>query len=204
MKILNENFYQNRIKEFLNDMREFILKNDFDSVYQEIFEDANFQGAVTEFLINKAGINPLEFMDIVPNFFAYGSKIKTIHIPDHITYIGPCAFEGSSIESINLHNGIKNIPDECFAWSQLKEIRLPYDLKKIAYRAFAGCLIEEIHLPHSLEEIEDSVFAECDNLTKIYYDGTKYEWDNLIGNWDIARWLGISNSYKHVDIIFER
>lgn len=89
-----------RIKGFLNGNIELLNSNNFDELYRKFQYVAAINTSLTEILY-QAGINPLEYMTKVPDFYASGSGIITeITIPGTITAIGSHAFE----ECINLRN----------------------------------------------------------------------------------------------------
>lgn len=79
----------------------------------------------------------------------YDCKIKSIVIPNHITYIGEGAFS------------------HCF---KLSSITLPTALTYIHKSLFSTCLkLNEITIPDSVIEIKDSAFADCSSLSSIKF-----------------------------------
>ena len=74
--------------------------------------------ALTEFFY-KNGLDPLNFMDIVPAYFRCGDKtIDTVVIPDGIKHIWGSAFK------------------TCMA---LTEVYIPSSVRTINYECFLGC-----------------------------------------------------------------
>ncbi|MBQ3866835.1 MAG: hypothetical protein II776_08015, partial [Clostridia bacterium] len=53
----------------------------------------------------------------------------------------------------------------------------------IGFQAFAFAKLEEVTLPASLTEVMDAAFDGNENLAKVYYDGTREEWDNINVGW---------------------
>lgn len=89
-----------RIKGFLNGNIELLNSNNFEELYRKFQYVAAINTPLTEILY-QAGINPLEYMTKVPEYYAAGSGIiEEVSIPENITVIGSHAFE----ECINLRN----------------------------------------------------------------------------------------------------
>ena len=60
------------------------------------------------------------------------------------------------------------------------------NVTKIKAFAFYGCeAMTSITIPKNIKKIETSAFSDCVNLTDVYYDGTKAEWDAIApGTWN--------------------
>lgn len=101
----------------------------------------------------------------------YGrSDIKSIEIPDSITYIGNSAFyECSSLESILIPDSVTYIASYAFyGCSGISEIDIPDSVSFIGSGAFGKCSkISEITIPDGIESIGGSTFIECRNLKSI-------------------------------------
>lgn len=75
------------------------------------------------------------------------SALKSISLPDSVTYIGAKAFQSCRL---------------------LTDIKLPAKINKISEYTFAYCVgLEEINLPSELENIEASAFTDCWQLKQI-------------------------------------
>lgn len=197
-----------KIKELLNKYKEEINNNDFKYIYNDLNNSEDIYGKdigkLTEIFLS-ANINPLNFLDEVPDYFLYNSKIEEINIPSNITRIGEGAFKHSKLETINIFGDLyQGISDNAFA--------LCYGLRKVTFNkvasigvsAFYQCFnLEELHLPEGVKYISNDAFYDsglktiyipkslrrlwkgsltCDNLEAIYYGGNKDEWQNLIRN----------------------
>lgn len=94
--------------------------------------------------------------------------IKTVIVPDSVTYIGEDAFcDLRSLEHIDLPNSITNISSYMF-WNctSLKSIVIPNSVTKIDDDAFRNCYkLENIVIPNSVTSIFSNAFDECKNLT---------------------------------------
>ena len=100
------------------------------------------------FLPLKNNINPLEYIDELPNYFAAELDIKKIIIP----------------------NGFINIPEGAFSdCSKLESIYIPKSVIDIGWAAFAGCNnLKDVYYEGTQEEweriyIEESYLDEGDD-----------------------------------------
>lgn len=197
-----------RVKDLLNKYKEEINNNDFIFIYSDLNDNSDIIasdiGELTELFLS-ANINPLNFLNEVPDYFLYNSKIKEINIPPNITRIGESAFKFSKLETINifgdLYQGISNDAFElCYnlrkvtfnkvrsigesAFCQcfnLEEIHLPEGVRYISNDTFYGSGLKTIYIPKSVRRIWKDSLA-CNDLKTIYYGGNKDEWQNLIRN----------------------
>lgn len=127
-------------------------------------------------------------MNTIPKFFLFGSNIKHITIPSHITKISSYAFSNCS---------------------SLTEIALPSSLEWIEDQAFQSCTsLTEIVTPNSVRHIDNSAFRGCNRLARLVL-GANLEYlglnviedtdlKTIICNFDTKRWqdvaAGVSNS----------
>lgn len=89
-------------------------------------------------------------------------------------------FENKNLEKVVLSNEIKTIEDYAFYYcSKLREVDLGNSLEKIGEDAFSYCAIEEITIPISCTVISRFAFYHCQNLSKIYYEGTIEQWQEI-------------------------
>jgi len=121
------------------------------------------------------------------NVFAYASYLSTVHYnaincsPDWIhgiTYSIP--FPDSPISTITIGDKVEVIPKGIF-WSYT----YPYPFTSIV-------------IPKSVKIIDDFAFHQCPFLNTVYYEGTEYEWKNIIiGEWNDPIHLdAVSFNYK--------
>ncbi len=92
--------------------------------------------------------------------------LKSITIPDSVSYIGSGAFRASNIESINIPNGVTEIETDTFRdCKNLKSITIPDSVLSIGPESFFSCTsLESITIPDSVVNIE-SWFEDCKSLT---------------------------------------
>ena len=110
-------FTDTEFKDFMQKHRAEILKNDWTAIYDDLLSYLDVSN-LTDFLLNKAHINPLYYMKSVPIYFAYKLDIPSINIPNNVTIIGRYAFYGCS---------------------SLTSITIPSSVTSIGYGAFSGC-----------------------------------------------------------------
>lgn len=164
---------QDFIEKYIND----IDTNNWKKVYNMANEelDGVSVGQLTEIFLDSE-IHPLLWMEDIPNNFLNStSKIKSIHIPDSVYWIGKRAFYDSKLEDLDLSNTIiLSIEPEAF-WDchNLEKIIFSNKLMRISVRSFANCYsLKEIILPKSLELVQSNSFYDCYNLKSIIYEGT--------------------------------
>ena len=108
--------------------------------------------------------------------FADCSSLKSITLPDGLTFIGLDAFANcSSLKSITIPGGVKKIGESgyvCYGafgrCSALESITLPDGLTFIGDSTFSGCSsLKSITIPDSVTYLGDSTFAYCSSLKSI-------------------------------------
>ena len=88
----------NGVKEFIRERVHLIDNNLWDTFYDEVTIDDNFQllymiGELTEFLYS-CGCDPLQYMTKIPVGYLAGSNRSEFIIPEHIKCIEMGAFRG--------------------------------------------------------------------------------------------------------------
>ena len=97
-------------------------------------------------------------------------KLKTIDLPDTVTYIGNDVFDGCrQLEAVKMSENISFIGNGAFnGCTSLKNIQLPEKVTHIGRAAFCGCEnIKEIDVPDKVTQIADTAFANCKNLESV-------------------------------------
>lgn len=65
--------------------------------------------------------------------------------------------------------------------SSVKFIHIPINTTKIGNYAFYECTsLENILIPNSVTLIGFCTFCHCESLSRVYYEGTQYQWENNI------------------------
>ena len=139
------------LKDIIIEFEEELNNKAFDVIYDNI--DIMYLKAAFTALLLKNNINPLEYMNEIPNYFAYELDIKEFVIPNNVTNISYAAFEGcNDLTNIIILGSITSIYSDAFKdCISLTNINIPKSVKVISYGAFNGCI----------------------NLTDVYYEGSK-------------------------------
>ena len=137
--------------------------------------------------------------------FYYCEGMKRITIPESVTNIGKHALCNCiSLKTVSLPKTLTKIDYGVLSGcSGLTEIRIPENVTEIAYNAFDGCSslssitipdkvktigdnafsfctrLKHIKIPKSVNAIGTEAFYYCDQLKRIYYGGTKSDWDKI-------------------------
>lgn len=94
------------------------------------------------------------------------------------------------LTSINIPNSIIEIENLAFASTKISNVVIPNSVIRIAPGAFRSCnLLTSVTISQSVKSIEQQAFGDCDNLTDVYYGGTKEQWENITiesGNEDLT------------------
>lgn len=99
-----------------------------------------------------------------------GTPLKTISLPQSVTYIGEEAFgDCEDLETINFPEGLTSIGyDAFYDCVKLTEINLPESLTYIGTYAFGGCdALDNVVLPKGLKQLNSGVFSGCESLKTI-------------------------------------
>ena len=97
-------------------------------------------------------------------------EITSIVIPDSVTSIGIGVFENcDKLESVTLPKGLKTIEKNTFReCTKLGNVALPETLESIGSAAFWNCdSITEVTIPETVKDLGDAAFYECASLVKV-------------------------------------
>ena len=193
-------------EEFLQVYINLIDENNFEELYRlgpNVIGRCRDMGHVTEYLL-KAGINPLEYLFSLPEFYLADTFIENFIVPQKITEIGEFAFfRCSKLNSITIPDSVNSIGQFAFAeCSNLTIIKFPENLRilnehickdctylfnallpsrleVIGHSAFLNCkYLKTIKIPITVKHIQSAAFMNCP-LMDIYYDGTKENWSQI-------------------------
>lgn len=128
-------------------------------------------------------IIPAHIQSIERNAFAVCQKLETVDFEadSQLTKLGMGAFtECQNLRNINLPQSLKSIDYRVFAETNISKLHLPDSVQSIYPNAFEDMReLEEITLPKNLTKVERNLFLGCNKLKKIFYNGSKEEWDRL-------------------------
>lgn len=138
-------------------IRRAIQDRNFTYIYEYLNVNI-YRSIFTQFFYNELKVNPLDYMDYVPEVFFSHSPIINFTIPDNIKSIKSRAFDKCrSLTTIEIPNSVIDIGEGAFqACTTLTSVMIPDSVKIIGELAFEYC--------HSLERVE---FGENSQLTTI-------------------------------------
>lgn len=209
-------------KTILNKYKEAINNGDFESIYKDrlVFFQPMLASEISQIFLN-SGINPLNYLNKVPNAFLIGADIDQIEIPNGIIEIRSSAFNDcTNLTKIEIPNSVDKIGAYAFYHcANLKYIKfsknietiprgicancvslefayLPDKLKIIKENAFNGCSkLQDIVLPRGIKTIKS--FALPRNLKYAYYDGIKEQWKKVNVDFDNPFFKDINPTIAH-------
>ncbi len=98
------------------------------------------------------------------------TNMKSITIPDSVTYIEPGSFQRcSALESITIPDSVTNIGNDVFMFcNNLREVRLPSGMTSIPEGMFSNCgSLADITIPDGVTSIGAWAFRSCSSLADI-------------------------------------
>ena len=141
------------LAEFIKTHVDEINNNDFTEVYKDAHNslshkwyDNNALYKLTEIFLD-AGIEPLKYMQEVPDYYLIHSAITSVEIPDNVKSIGTSAFR---------------------TCERLKSVTIPDSVTYIGENAFTCCFeLTSLTISNSLTSISKSVFELCTRLKSV-------------------------------------
>ncbi len=109
---------------------------------------------------------------ISQNGFSSSTLLKSIHIPDSVTVIGPNAFMGvPTLERVYADGEIRLIGNGAFeGCTALESVSIPNGAKSVGARAFKGCVkLEGINVAGDGAVVGDGAFEGCTGLKDITF-----------------------------------
>lgn len=182
-----------RVKKFIEENKQLIEKDEWVTFYEKVNEVSGSilvtdVGEMTTVFL-KAGVNPLSYIDKVPERFLLGQPIKSFEIPEGITEIGDFAFMlCEDLIHIATPSALTSIGKGAFSQcKKLKQISLD-NIQKVSRSAFYSCnSLESVVLSASLGRISDFAFKYCTELNNIVFKGTRKQWRDVLKGTD---WYG--------------
>lgn len=149
---------------------------------------------------------PSDIKYIASMAFSDQRNLVGITLPDGVKLIGGSIFSHcENLERVRLPSDLTEIPDSTFSnCYKLLQIQIPDGVRTIGYSAFSNCQsLEEVIMPDGLTEIANRTFfhsliirlvvpvtvkkigfgairAMLTTETKIYYAGTKEQWEDVV------------------------
>lgn len=174
-------------KEMLRKYKHLVNKNDFETFYINVISecDPNYSiggdeciGELTD-VFYKAGINPLKFMTLIPDYFLFNQSIDfEFKIPPTIREIGSKAFMHSNITHLIVPGTVNYISSDAFEYCSLEYVEIKEGVKTLGNFAFDSCFsLKEVIIPKSVHSIGVDIFDGCelDQLKVKGYRGSAIE-----------------------------
>lgn len=124
---------------------------------------------------------PNSLQTIGDNSFWRCSSLEEIIIPNSVTTIGSNAFDScSSLKEVVIPNSVTTLRGTFTQCALLEKVVLGSSFDVVGHQAFYGCEnLTELVIPSSLTAIDDCAFSGCTSLEKVYYMGTKSQWNSI-------------------------
>lgn len=108
-------------------------------------------------------------------------NLTDVYIPDTVTSIEYGAFFHCwSLQEIELPESLTTINAGAFTNCGIQYIDIPRGVTSIEYETFSGCAdLSTVTIPNSVTKIDDTAFKGCYDLKDIYYEGSRYQWENI-------------------------
>lgn len=158
-------------KEFLKKHKDDFIENNtknWISIYADAYvtHEESFIPSLTELILSKNKIDPLDKLNYVPEHYAEGldqinldPNDHTLTLGEHISGIGTAAFQSCQL---------------------LSEVTILEGCTTIGDSAFRDCPnLVEVTIPSTIKYIGKNAFADCWQLTDVYYNGDCSDWERI-------------------------
>ena len=119
---------------------------------------------------NSNPLSYIKFRHLNGHLFLNGVEIKDLVIPNSVTSIGACAFEGcSSLTSVTIPSSVTSIGACAFeGCSSLTSVTIPNSVTSIGNGVFSDCSgLASVSIGNSVTSIGRSAFYQCSGLTSV-------------------------------------
>ena len=161
--------------EVLVQLKPFLEKNDFSGAYRKINEIPKNTYKFTKLFLD-CGIDPLDYMTEVPDYYADGLEDHQFSIPDHVKKVGCFAFSNAEIYTANLENVESVLFKAFFRCKSLNNVKIGDHLDWIPPSCFGYCTsLKTVELPVNIRLVSSNAFEGCFNLLHIIIHNPKCE-----------------------------
>ena len=153
--------------------------------------------------------------DINEGVFQYCEKLNSITIPDSVKTIGYGAFNGAALSNVIFPDSITFIDEYAFSGCNFVSLDLPKNITKISEGAFSDCFylsqitipgkvtsidafafannvsMTNASIPLSVKTIDPEAFSGCENLSDIYYSGSKTQFYQINGHDSLLTYFNV-------------
>lgn len=174
------------VSEYIREygLKEDLITNNIKRIYEKDF-GPNYHNVIPRIskLLYSIGIDPLDYMDEVPEDFILGcDEIQSFTIPNHIKRIGSDAFLGcDGLTNITIPNSVTGIDSGAFySCDKLMTVTIGNNVTYIDSYAFYDCgNLKSVTIPNSVIQIYCDAFVGCRRLKSINYLGTMSDWNKI-------------------------
>ena len=109
-------------------------------------------------------------------------ELTSIVISDSVTSIGSSAFSFcAGLTNITIPDSVTSIGASAFSFCHgLTSITIPDSVNSIGESVFHSCdRLTSITIPDSVKSIDFQAFSVCQELKRVFYKGTKKQWDEI-------------------------
>jgi hypothetical protein len=99
--------------------------------------------------------------------FLNGSEVKSLDIPNSVTYIRNYAFYRCSINSVTIPNSVTGIGGYAFYQCDIESVIIPDGVTSIGEYAFWACPLKSINIGKTINSIENNAFGYCHFLSDV-------------------------------------
>ena len=111
---------------------------------------------------------------------AFGScNVTGISLPESIVSIDGGAFDCCAVKNLVLPRSVEEIDGSILYDSHPDSIVLPDTFTIIQSDWFFNCGVRSITIPKSIECIVEGAFSSTEDLTDVYYTGSKKQWNEI-------------------------
>ena len=123
---------------------------------------------------------PENFTTIGEEAFRYCKSLESITIPATTSLSTGSAFRQCyNLKTVTLLTDEDVIGGWSFAQTAIESLRFPHKATTIEAGTCEGCSsLKTVYIPKTVTAIEGNAFSSS-QLTKIYYEGSKYDWANI-------------------------
>ena len=159
------------VKEFIGENIDLIENNQWEEIYKILQRVPTFNSGEFTLVILEAGINPLDYLNYIPNRYLFGSKYRGgFIVPGRIKNIGDQAFgDCKGLTSVTIPDSVKSMAGWVFIdCNSLVSVTMPGTINDIGDSMFHGCRsLVNITIPSNVTRIGNSAFSKCSSLTNI-------------------------------------
>ncbi len=124
---MRDSMLSDQMLKFLKENKQYIKENNYDNqngLYNMAWEQGINTGELTK-VLEKAGIDPLEYLDYIPWHFFEDCEKDIIKLPAHIKTIGTGAFHNAKTTKLYIPKDLTHFGSECFKFCNINTIVYP-------------------------------------------------------------------------------